>query len=233
MPSCARSWAARQPAAAPTAAQAAWAGDGARRAEGCRHQLPRRADDPGALPASPRAAVRAGRRGGRHRRRGGGGRERHRRGRQGDRPMRTGGLCRGGRRAGEPDQAVAARASPSPRAQRFWCAHSPPTTRWRRARRSRRGETLLVLGAAGGVGLAAVQLGKALGARVLAAASSPEKLEALSGMAPSELIDYSRKSASRTASSASRRVGASTSCSIPSASRRRRRCAAWRRRASC
>lgn len=38
------------------------------------------------------------------------------------------------------------------------------------------GETLLVLGAAGGVGLAAVQLGKALGARVLAAASSEEKV---------------------------------------------------------
>lgn len=40
----------------------------------------------------------------------------------------------------------------------------------------RPGETLLVLGAAGGVGLAAVELGKALGARVVAAASSPEKL---------------------------------------------------------
>jgi NADPH:quinone reductase len=38
------------------------------------------------------------------------------------------------------------------------------------------GETLLVLGAAGGVGLAAVQLGKAMGARVVAAASSAEKL---------------------------------------------------------
>jgi NADPH2:quinone reductase len=38
------------------------------------------------------------------------------------------------------------------------------------------GETLLVLGAAGGVGLAAVELGKARGARVVAAASSPEKL---------------------------------------------------------
>jgi NADPH2:quinone reductase len=38
------------------------------------------------------------------------------------------------------------------------------------------GETLLVLGAAGGVGLAAVQLGKALGARVVAAASSEEKV---------------------------------------------------------
>lgn len=40
----------------------------------------------------------------------------------------------------------------------------------------RPGETLLVLGAAGGVGLAAVELGKALGARVVAAVSSPEKL---------------------------------------------------------
>ena len=38
------------------------------------------------------------------------------------------------------------------------------------------GETLLVLGAAGGVGLAAVELGKAMGARVLAAVSSEEKL---------------------------------------------------------
>lgn len=39
------------------------------------------------------------------------------------------------------------------------------------------GESLLVLGAAGGVGLAAIQLGKAMSARVVAAASSPEKLE--------------------------------------------------------
>ena len=39
------------------------------------------------------------------------------------------------------------------------------------------GETLLVLGAAGGVGLTAIELGKALGARVLAAASTDEKLE--------------------------------------------------------
>jgi NADPH2:quinone reductase len=42
--------------------------------------------------------------------------------------------------------------------------------------RLRSGETLLVLGAGGGVGLAAVELGKALGARVVAAASSAEKL---------------------------------------------------------
>ena len=42
---------------------------------------------------------------------------------------------------------------------------------------SRPGETLLVLGASGGVGLAAVELGKIMGARVIAAASSDEKLE--------------------------------------------------------
>src|SRR5256885_12109452 len=40
----------------------------------------------------------------------------------------------------------------------------------------RTGETLLVLGAAGGVGLAAIEIGKALGARVIACASSDEKL---------------------------------------------------------
>jgi NADPH:quinone reductase-like Zn-dependent oxidoreductase len=40
------------------------------------------------------------------------------------------------------------------------------------------GQSLLVLGAAGGVGLAAVEIGKALGARVVAAASSPEKAKA-------------------------------------------------------
>ncbi|MDP4837827.1 MAG: NADPH:quinone oxidoreductase family protein, partial [Burkholderiales bacterium] len=40
----------------------------------------------------------------------------------------------------------------------------------------RAGETLLVLGASGGVGIAAIQLGKALGATVIAAASNAEKL---------------------------------------------------------
>ncbi|WP_454758259.1 NADPH:quinone oxidoreductase family protein [Caulobacter segnis] len=39
------------------------------------------------------------------------------------------------------------------------------------------GETLLILGAAGGVGLAAVELGKAMGVRVIAAASSQEKID--------------------------------------------------------
>ena len=53
------------------------------------------------------------------------------------------------------------------------------------------GETLLVLGAAGGVGSAAVELGKAMGARVIAAASTAEKLEWASDMGADETIDYS------------------------------------------
>jgi NADPH2:quinone reductase len=52
------------------------------------------------------------------------------------------------------------------------------------------GETLLVLGAAGGVGLAAVQIGKALGARVIAAASTPEKLEICRANGADETINY-------------------------------------------
>jgi NADPH2:quinone reductase len=53
------------------------------------------------------------------------------------------------------------------------------------------GETLLVLGAAGGVGLAAVQIGKAMGAKVLAAASSDEKLALCSQHGADELLNYS------------------------------------------
>jgi len=56
-----------------------------------------------------------------------------------------------------------------------------------------KGETLLVLGAAGGVGLAAVELGKLLGARVIAAASSEEKLAVFSEHGAHETIDYSKE----------------------------------------
>ncbi len=56
------------------------------------------------------------------------------------------------------------------------------------------GETLLVLGASGGVGLAAVEIGKALGARVIAAASSAEKLEVARNAGADELINYSETS---------------------------------------
>lgn len=53
------------------------------------------------------------------------------------------------------------------------------------------GETLLVLGAAGGVGLAAVQIGKLMGARVIAAASSDEKLAICRDHGADELVNYS------------------------------------------
>jgi NADPH2:quinone reductase len=53
------------------------------------------------------------------------------------------------------------------------------------------GETLLVLGAAGGVGLAAVEIGKVLGLRVIACASSAEKLALCRAHGADETIDYS------------------------------------------
>lgn len=55
------------------------------------------------------------------------------------------------------------------------------------------GETLLVLGAAGGVGTAAVEIGRMLGARVIAAASTPEKLAYCRAHGASEGIDYVRE----------------------------------------
>jgi len=55
----------------------------------------------------------------------------------------------------------------------------------------RAGETVLVMGAGGGVGLAAVQIAKALGARVIAAASSEAKLAACREAGADVLIDYS------------------------------------------
>ena len=55
------------------------------------------------------------------------------------------------------------------------------------------GEWLLVLGAAGGVGLAAVEMGKQLGARVIAAASSAAKLELCKQYGADAGIDYSRE----------------------------------------
>jgi NADPH:quinone reductase len=52
------------------------------------------------------------------------------------------------------------------------------------------GETLLVLGAAGGVGLAAVELGRKMGARVIAAASTDDKLEACRSRGAAATINY-------------------------------------------
>jgi len=57
----------------------------------------------------------------------------------------------------------------------------------------RAGETLLVLGAAGGVGLAAIEIGKALGARVIACASSADKLAVCREHGADEGIDYAKE----------------------------------------
>jgi len=56
--------------------------------------------------------------------------------------------------------------------------------------RLKAGQTLLVLGAAGGVGIAAVEIGKALGARVVAAVSSEEKAQAAREAGADEAIVY-------------------------------------------
>ena len=53
------------------------------------------------------------------------------------------------------------------------------------------GETLLVLGAAGGSGMAAVEIGKAMGARVIGAASSEEKLQAVLQHGADHAVNYS------------------------------------------
>ena len=55
------------------------------------------------------------------------------------------------------------------------------------------GETVLVLGAAGGVGLAAIDIAKLMGARVIAAASSDEKLKVCSDHGADETINYTRE----------------------------------------
>jgi len=54
-------------------------------------------------------------------------------------------------------------------------------------------ETLLVLGAAGGVGLTAVELGKLMGAKVIAAASTDEKLELCKKMGAEHVINYAQE----------------------------------------
>src|SRR5262249_33851189 len=62
-----------------------------------------------------------------------------------------------------------------------WRAHLKP------------GEWLLVHGAAGGVGLTAVEIGKVMGAQVIACAGEPEKLEIARQHGADHVIDYSRE----------------------------------------
>jgi len=56
-----------------------------------------------------------------------------------------------------------------------------------------KGETLLVLAAAGGVGMAAVQIGRAMGARVIAVCGSEDKLEVCKRYGADEGVNYSKE----------------------------------------
>jgi NADPH:quinone reductase-like Zn-dependent oxidoreductase len=66
----------------------------------------------------------------------------------------------------------------------------------------RAGETLLVLGAAGGTGIAAIEIGKALGARVVAACSTPEKAKMARAVGADETLIYGRAPFDKPASKA-------------------------------
>src|SRR5690242_18126932 len=99
------------------------------------------------------------------------------------------------------DEAVlpAERVLPIPAAMDFPSAAGFPVAygtshgalEWRA--RLKRGETLLVLGAAGGVGLTAVEIGKAVGATVIAVARGGAKLEVARRQGADHLIDYSHE----------------------------------------
>src|SRR3546814_11245679 len=64
------------------------------------------------------------------------------------------------------------------------------------------GDTLLVLGASGGVGIAAVALGKAFGARVVAGVSSEEKADIARAAGADEVVVYGRQPIDQDASTA-------------------------------
>jgi NADPH2:quinone reductase len=72
----------------------------------------------------------------------------------------------------------------------FWVAYATAFHALRACAGVRTGDTVLVLGAAGGVGLATVDLAKLFGATVIAAASSPEKLAVCVERGADEVIDY-------------------------------------------
>ena len=72
----------------------------------------------------------------------------------------------------------------------FWVDHATALHALRDRARLQRGETVLVLGAAGGVGLAGVQVARLLGGRVFAAASTAAKRAAAQQAGAQELIDY-------------------------------------------
>jgi NADPH2:quinone reductase len=75
-------------------------------------------------------------------------------------------------------------------AANFMCAHGTAHHALKQRARLKAGETLVVLGAAGGTGIAAVQIGKAMGAKVIAVCSSAEKLAIAKEHGADELINY-------------------------------------------
>ena len=85
----------------------------------------------------------------------------------------------------------------APTAAAFGVAHRTAYHTLRSTARLKPGDELVVLGAGGGVGLAAVQLGVALGARVTAVASSTEKLDVAASYGAARLINVRRPGAER------------------------------------
>jgi len=75
-------------------------------------------------------------------------------------------------------------------AANIMCAHGTAHHALKQRAALKKGETLVVLGAAGGTGLAAVQIGKAMGAKVIAVCSSQEKLDIAKTQGADELINY-------------------------------------------
>ena len=82
-------------------------------------------------------------------------------------------------------------AMPAPEAAGFQVAYGTSHLALTRRARLQPGETLLVLGAAGGVGLTAVEIGKAMGATVIAVARGAEKLAVAQAAGADHLIDAS------------------------------------------
>src|SRR6185436_6397832 len=157
--------------------------------QGGEPQLSRRAHHPEQVPVQAAAAVLAGQRA---RRRGEGG-GRRREGvparRQGDRVHHLWCIRRGGENRGIPPRPLARENG-----FREWSAFLLTYATTDHALRDRAalaaGETLLVLGAAGGVGLAAIEIGKVLGARVIACASSEDKLAVCRSHGADAAINY-------------------------------------------
>ena len=81
---------------------------------------------------------------------------------------------------------------PSPEAAGLITAHATAHHALKQRASLMPGETLVVTGAAGGTGLAAVQIGKAMGARVIAVCSSEEKLELARANGADELVNYAQ-----------------------------------------